>query len=121
MDEMKKYKFTLALGTAVGKEIEIVELPADYTESEVEGEFREWVWNQLDAWYEEVKNQVAPRPHFAVEQKYEGVKIMEFTKEKAIELIEQEIEFAKGTGMPQFVLGLQQAKKVIELEFEREK
>ena len=45
---------------------------------------------------------------------------MSFTKEKAIELIEQEIEFAKGTGMPQFVMGLQQAKKVIELEFKRE-
>lgn len=44
---------------------------------------------------------------------------MEFTKERAIELIEQEIEFAKGTGMPQFVMGLQQAKKVIEMEFER--
>ena len=46
---------------------------------------------------------------------------MSFTKERAIELIDQEIEFAKGTGMPQFVMGLQQAKKVIELEFEREK
>lgn len=45
---------------------------------------------------------------------------MEFTKEKVIKLIEQEIKFAKGTGMPQFVMGLMQAKKVIELEFERE-
>lgn len=46
---------------------------------------------------------------------------MNFTKERAFELIDQEIEFAKGTGMPQFVMGLQQAKKVIELEFERQK
>ena len=41
------------------------------------------------------------------------------TKKRIVELLNQEIEFAKGTGMPQFVMGLQQAKKVVELEFER--
>ena len=43
---------------------------------------------------------------------------MNFTKEKAAELLEQEIKFARELGMPEFVLGLQQAKKIIELEFE---
>ena len=45
---------------------------------------------------------------------------MEFTKENVIKLIEQEIKFAKGIGMLQFVMGLMQAKEIIELEFERE-
>lgn len=45
---------------------------------------------------------------------------MTFSKKRALELIDQEIKFAKGMGMPQFVMGLQQAKKVIELEFIRE-
>lgn len=35
-------------------------------------------------------------------------------KERILALLDDEIEFAKGTGMPQFVLGLQQAKQVIE-------
>lgn len=30
-----------------------------------------------------------------------------------IKLLDKEIEFAKGTGMPQFVMGLIQAKKII--------
>lgn len=29
------------------------------------------------------------------------------------ELLDKEIEFAKGCGMPQFVMGLQQAKKIL--------
>lgn len=32
---------------------------------------------------------------------------------KINELLDKEIEFAKGCGMPQFVMGIQQAKKVI--------
>ena len=35
------------------------------------------------------------------------------TKEQIIELLDEEIKFAQGTGMPQFVMGLQQAKKII--------
>jgi hypothetical protein len=31
-----------------------------------------------------------------------------------LKAIDEEIEFAKGCGMPQFVMGLLQAKKVIE-------
>lgn len=34
--------------------------------------------------------------------------------ENIIKLLEEEIEFAKGCGMPQFVMGIMQAKKVIE-------
>lgn len=37
------------------------------------------------------------------------------------ELLDKEIEFAKGCGMPQFVMGLQQAKKIINMENERSK
>ena len=32
------------------------------------------------------------------------------------ELLDKEIEFAKGCGMPQFVMGIQQAKKIINNE-----
>lgn len=32
-------------------------------------------------------------------------------------LLDKEIEFAKGCGMPQFVVGIQQAKKIINDEF----
>lgn len=38
------------------------------------------------------------------------------------ERLDKEIEFAKGCGMPQFVMGLQQAKKVInDIDDEQEK
>lgn len=33
------------------------------------------------------------------------------------QLLDKEIEFAKGCGMPQFVMGIQQAKKIINDEF----
>lgn len=36
------------------------------------------------------------------------------TRRNLLQLLDEEIEFAKGTNMPQFVLGLQQAKKIIE-------
>lgn len=39
--------------------------------------------------------------------------------EKINGLLDKEIEFAKGCGMPQFVMGLQQAKKIINMENER--
>lgn len=35
-------------------------------------------------------------------------------KAEILRLLEAEIEFAKKTGMPQFTLGLMQAKKVVE-------
>lgn len=39
----------------------------------------------------------------------EGIEL----KEKIISLLDSEIKFAKGTGMPQFVMGLLQAKRII--------
>lgn len=33
--------------------------------------------------------------------------------EKINELLDKEIEFAKSCGMPQFVMGIQQAKKIL--------
>ncbi len=52
--KMKKYKFVLNTGLSGSKETEIVELPSEYMEDEVESEFQEWVWNQLDAYYEKI-------------------------------------------------------------------
>ncbi|WP_176471685.1 DUF7167 family protein [Shouchella clausii] len=51
---MKKYKFFFSAGLADHKETEIVELPEEMTEKEVEEEFKEWVWNQIDASFIEV-------------------------------------------------------------------
>ena len=39
---------------------------------------------------------------------------MNLTKEQIISRLKEEAEFAKGTGMPQFVMGINQAIKVIE-------
>lgn len=50
---MKKYKFHMHVAAGVNFEEE-VELPATYTREEVEEEFKEWVWNQLDANWSEV-------------------------------------------------------------------
>jgi len=38
-------------------------------------------------------------------------------KETLIRAIDEEIEYAKKTGMPQFVAGLSQAKEVIKQEY----
>ena len=35
-------------------------------------------------------------------------------------ILDKEIEYAKGCGMPQFVMGMQQAKKVLNEEFLKE-
>lgn len=45
---MKKYVFRMHVAAGVNFEEE-VELPITYTHEEVEEEFKEWVWNQLDA------------------------------------------------------------------------
>lgn len=52
---MKKYKFRIEIGFAAGVEFEeVIELPSNMGEEEVEEEFKEWVWNLLDTHYEEV-------------------------------------------------------------------
>jgi len=42
---------------------------------------------------------------------------MKLTEKEITLVLDDEIEFAKGTGMPQFVMGLQQAKKVIQAKY----
>lgn len=39
---------------------------------------------------------------------------------KINKMLDKEIEFAKGCGIPQFVMGLQQAKKIINSEYDKE-
>ncbi|WP_188006846.1 Phage protein [Sporosarcina sp. ANT_H38] len=52
---MKKHLFHIAVSFAAGVNFqEVVELPADYSEVDVEEEFKEWVWNQLDAYRSEL-------------------------------------------------------------------
>lgn len=53
---MKKHLFYISVGFAAGVKFqEIVEMPKDSTEEEVEEEFKEWVWNQLDAYRTEIE------------------------------------------------------------------
>lgn len=48
---LKKHLFHISVGFAAGVKFqEIVEMPEDSTDKEVEEEFKEWVWNQIDAW-----------------------------------------------------------------------
>ena len=47
---------------------------------------------------------------------------MKFNIEEINRALDKEIEFAKGCGMPQFVMGLIQAKKVLnDIDMEKEK
>ncbi|GAK11374.1 hypothetical protein [Geomicrobium sp. JCM 19039] len=50
---MKKLKFCLHVDG--GDQQEITEVDWDATEEEIEAEFKEWVWDRLDAWVEEVE------------------------------------------------------------------
>ncbi|AJO24799.1 hypothetical protein QQ991_03175 [Weizmannia coagulans] len=53
---MKKHKFFMNVLYVSGAAFEeIVELPADLTDEEVEEEFKEWIWNNLDV-YREIKD-----------------------------------------------------------------
>ena len=53
---MKKHKFYVAVSFASGVSFdEIVELPSDFTEEEIEEEFKEWVFNQIDSYREEIE------------------------------------------------------------------
>jgi hypothetical protein len=52
---MKKHLFHVSVSFAAGVKFEeIVELPSDFTDDDVEEEFKEWVWNQLDTYRTEV-------------------------------------------------------------------
>ncbi|GAB4949494.1 hypothetical protein MAHJHV51_42180 [Mycobacterium avium subsp. hominissuis] len=53
---LKKHKFFMNVLYVSGAAFEeIVELPADLTDEEVEEEFKEWIWNNLDV-YREIKD-----------------------------------------------------------------
>lgn len=53
---MKKHEFYVGVCFAAGVSIkEIVELPENLTDEEVEEQFKEWVWDQLDAHREEIE------------------------------------------------------------------
>jgi hypothetical protein len=46
----------MSTGFAAGVKFEeIVELPNEMTDEEVEEEFKEWVWNNIDAYREEIQ------------------------------------------------------------------
>lgn len=52
---MKKHLFHISVTFASGVEFEeIVELPEEFSDEDVEEEFKEWVWNQLDAYKTEI-------------------------------------------------------------------
>lgn len=53
---MAKYRFYVGADFAAGAHFEeIVELPDDLTEKELQKEFEEWVFGQLDAYYKRVR------------------------------------------------------------------
>lgn len=52
---LKKHFFHISIGFAAGVKFEeVVEMPEDSTEEEIEEEFKEWVWNQIDAYRTEI-------------------------------------------------------------------
>lgn len=51
---MKKYKFFFSMRLNGCCNEEVVEVEENLTESEVEQELIEWVWNQIDSSYTEV-------------------------------------------------------------------
>lgn len=53
--ETKKYRFHCGTGFPGADHEEEMELPATMTEVEVEAEFKEWVWDQLDAYWKEIE------------------------------------------------------------------
>ncbi|MBE1554153.1 DUF7167 family protein [Sporosarcina limicola] len=52
---LKKHLIHVSVGFVAGvKFAEVIELPAEFSEEDVEEEFKEWVWNQLDAYRTEL-------------------------------------------------------------------
>lgn len=54
--QTKKYRFCFGIGYVGADHEEIVELPEDMTEDEVEEEFKEWVWNHINGYWEVVED-----------------------------------------------------------------
>jgi len=52
----KRYRFYLDTGFVGANHEEIVELPEEMSSDEVEEEFKDWVWNQIDGYWEVVED-----------------------------------------------------------------
>ena len=52
---MRRFKFYLSIGYANAAHEEIVEIPDDYTDADIDEMFDVWVQNYIDAGYEEIK------------------------------------------------------------------
>lgn len=53
---MKNIKFAMETDLVGCGSEEIFEFDDDVTDEEIEEELKDWVWNQIDAWYEEVED-----------------------------------------------------------------
>lgn len=51
---MKKIKFAVGIGLFGCMKEGVYEYPDDVTEEQLEDDFKDWVYDHLDAWYEEV-------------------------------------------------------------------
>ena len=52
---MRRFKFYLGIGYANAAHEEIVEVPDDYTDEDIDEMFNGWMWNYIDVGYEEIK------------------------------------------------------------------
>ena len=51
---VRRFKFYLSIGYANAAHEEIVEIPDDYTDADIDEMFNGWIWNYIDAGYEEI-------------------------------------------------------------------
>lgn len=54
---MKKIKFCLGVGLFGCTKEGVYEYPDDITAEQLEDDFKDWVCDHLDAWYEEVEDE----------------------------------------------------------------
>lgn len=54
---MKKIKFAIGIGLFGCTKEGVYEYPDDVTEEQLEDDFKDWVYEHLDAWYEEVEDE----------------------------------------------------------------
>lgn len=54
---MKKIKFSIGIGYFGCTQERVYEYPDNVTEEQLEDDFKDWVYDHLDAWYEEVNEE----------------------------------------------------------------
>lgn len=54
---MKKIKFAIGIGLVGCTQERVYEYPDNVTEEQLEDDFKDWVYDHLDAWYEEVNEE----------------------------------------------------------------